>query len=163
MAGIQQAANTITGAPARFNIQKSIVEELQRDLAGEEATNLAYRQAAAIFERQAAGRAATPQQVEEFKQTLSQVPIKNREMFTRSANAVEGMSEKVRDQRATIRNQAERIYRAHQAVISKKSMSKALWGKSAEEIRADAKSGMFAQAAKDVKEEMKSGTTKTSR
>ena len=163
MAGFQQAANTITGAPARFNIQKSIVEELQRDLAGEQATNLAYRQATAIFERQAAGYAATPQQVEDFKQTLTQVPVANREMFTRSASAVEGMSEKVRDQRATIRNQAERIYRAHQAVINKKSMSKALWGKSAEEIRADAKSGMYAQAVKEVKEEMKSGTTQTSR
>ena len=163
MAGIQQAANTITGAPARFNIQKSIAEELQRDLAGEQATNLAYRQATAIFERQAAGYSATPQQVEEFKQTLTQVPVQNREMFTRSASAVEGMSEKVRDQRATIRNQAERIYRAHQAVLSKKSMSKALWGKSAEEIRADAKSGMYAQATKEAKEEMKSGTSKTSR
>ena len=42
-------------------------------------------------------------------------------------------------------------------------MSKALWGKSAEEIRAEAKSSMFAQAAKEVKEEMKRGTTQTSR
>ena len=163
MAGFQSAANTLTGAPARFNVQKSIVEELQRDLAGEQATNLAYRQAAAIFERQAAGYAATPQQVKDFKQTLTQVPVANREMFTRSASAVEGMSEKVRDQRATIRNQAERIYRTHQALINKKSMSKALFGKSAEEIRADAKSGMYAQAVKEVKEEMKSGTTQTSR
>lgn len=163
MAGIQSAVNAMVSAPANIHIKKNLAQELARDLAGEEATNLAYRQATAIFERQAAGYAATPQQVEDFKQTLTQVPVANREMFTRSANAVEGMSEKVRDQRATIRNQAERIYRAHQAVLSKKSMSKALWGKSAEEIRADAKSGMFAQAAKEVKEEMKSGTTKTSR
>ena len=163
MAGIQSAVNAMVSAPGNIHIKKNLAQELARDLAGEEATNLAYRQATAIFERQAAGYAATPQQVEDFKQTLNQVPIANREMFTRSANAVEGMSEKVRDQRATIRNQAERIYRAYQAVLSKKSMSKALWSKSAEEIRADAKSGMFAQAAKEVKEEMKSGTTKTSR
>ena len=39
MAGFQQAANTITSAPARFNVQKSIVEELQRDFAGEKAFN----------------------------------------------------------------------------------------------------------------------------
>lgn len=163
MAGFQNAANTIVGAPARLKVQKSIVDVLKTELAGEQATNLAYQQATAIFERQAAGHAATPKQVEDFKQTLTQVPIKNREMFTRSANAVEGMSNTVRDQRTTIRNQAERIYRARQALINKKSMSKALWGKSAEEIRADAKSGMFAQAAKEVKEEMKSGTTQTSR
>ena len=163
MAGFQSAANAVVSAPGNFHIKKNIAQELARDLAGEQATNLAYRQATAIFERQAAGYAATPQQVEEFKQTLTQVPVANREMFTRSASAVEGMSEKVRDQRATIRNQAERIYRAHQAVINKKSMSKALWGKSAEEIRVDAKSSMYAQAAKEVKEEMKSGTTQTSR
>lgn len=160
---IQSAVNAMVSAPGNIHIQKNLAQELARDLAGEEATNLAYRQATAIFERQAAGYAATPQQVEEFKRTLTQVPVKNREMFTRSTNAVEGMSEKVRDQRATIRNQAERIYRAHQALINKKSMSKALWGKSAEEIRADAKSAMFAQAAKEVKEEMKSGTSKASR
>ena len=160
---IQSAVNAMVSAPGNIHIQKNLAQELARDLAGEEATNLAYRQATAIFERQAAGYAATPRQVEEFKQTLDQVPVKNREMFTRSASAVEGMSNTVRDQRATIRNQAERIYRAHQAVLSKKSMSKALWGKSAEEMRAEAKSGMYAQAAKEVKEEMKSGTTKTSR
>ena len=160
---IQSAVNAMVSAPGNIHIQKNLAQELARDLAGEEATNLAYRQATAIFERQAAGYAATPRQVEEFKQTLDQVPVKYREMFTRSASAVEGMSNTVRDQRATIRNQAERIYRAHQAVLSKKSMSKALWGKSAEEMRAEAKSGMYAQAAKEVKEEMKSGTTKTSR
>ena len=163
MAGFQGAANAFVSAPGNIHIKKNFAQELARDLAGEEATNLAYQQATAIFERQAAGYAATPQQVEEFKQTLTQVPIKNREMFTRSASAVEGMSNTVRDQRATIRNQAERIYRAHQAVINKKSMSKALWGKSAEEIRANAKSSMFAQAVKEVKEEMKSGATQTSR
>ncbi len=163
MAGIQSAVNAMVSAPGNIHIKKNLAQELARDLAGEEATNLAYRQAVAIFERQAAGRAATPQQVEEFKQTLTQVPVNNKEMFTRSVDAVEGMSNTIRDQRATIRNQAERIYRAHQAVLTKKSMSKALWGKSAEEIRSEAKSGMFAQAAKEVKEEMNSGTTKTSR
>lgn len=145
MAGFQSAANAIVAAPSSIHIKKNLVQELKRDLAGEKATNLAYRQATAIFERQAAGYTPTAKQTEEFKNTLKEVPIENIEMFTKSASAIKGMSERIRDQRNTIRNQAERIYRAYQAVINKKSMSKALWSKSAEQIRAEAQNNMYAK------------------
>lgn len=158
---IQGAVNAAVSAPGSIHIKKNLAQELARDLAGEQATNLAYQQATAIFERQAAGFKATAQQAEEFKQTLKEVPVKNREMFTQSASAVEGMSETIRAQRSTIQNQAERIIGAYQAVINKKSMSRALFGKSSEELRTEAKTSMYAQGVRQAKEEMKNGKSQT--
>lgn len=158
---IQGAVNAAVSAPGNIHIKKNLAQELARDLAGEQATNLAYQQATEIFKRQAAGYAATAQQTEEFKQTLKEVPIKNRDMFTQSAGAVEGMSETIRTQRSTIQNQAERILGAYQAAINKKSMSRALWGKSAEELRAEAQTSIYAQGVKSAKEEMKNGKSQT--
>lgn len=165
---IQGAVNAAVSAPGNIHIKKNIAQDLARDLAGEQATNLAYQQATEIFRRQADGYAPTAQQIEKFEQTLKEVPVKNREMFTRSAGAVKDMSETIRTQKSTIRtqrstihNQAERIVGAYQAAINKKSMSRALWGKSAEELRAEAQTSIYAQGVKLAKEEMKNGKSQT--
>lgn len=159
----QSAVNTVVSAPSKFKLQKSLVQQLTRDLEGEQATNLAYQQATKIFKGQAGGYAPTAAQTETFKKTLEQVPVQNREMFEQSIGAVESMSEEVKTLRDINLKHLKQLGAAYNAAIAKKSIAKALWGQSAAELRAEANdpNNIFAQGVKAAKEELKNGKSKT--
>ena len=161
----QSAANTIVSAPGHFKFQKNLVQQLQRDLEGEQATNLAYQQATQLSKQYATGVKPNAEQEKQFKETLNQIPAKNRQMFTESINSLDAMSETIRDLRNTALNQADRITNAYDAIIAHKSISRALFDKSSAELRAKATdpNNIIAQGVKAAKEELKNGKTQTTR
>lgn len=154
MAGFQSAANTITGAPARFNVQKSIVESLQRDLAGERAFNAAVGAVSNIAKTQAAGQKAEASDVKAATDALEEVPIERRQALKDILGSQFDLSERARTMTANYRSAADRL-----VDIYKASPNAITWAKKGKEIR----QGPYYQAAKELMEEIRNGATETSR
>lgn len=150
MAGFQQAANTITGAPARFNVQKSIVEELQRDLAGEQAFNAAVGVVSRITKMQAEGRPAEDADLDSAMEAINKVPgNRKKDLFDILSNVdlavrANGMAadKYYRDRLVKLQNRLDEYEK-------RPNVPKAVAMTSSYDLQ--------------EKEEMKSGTTQTSR
>lgn len=76
MAGFQSAANTITGAPARFNVQKSIVDVLKTELEGEKATTAAYAGMQKMTRNLAQGHLPTTEEVKGLGEIVKNIQLK---------------------------------------------------------------------------------------
>lgn len=150
MAGFQQAANTITGAPARFNVQKSIVEELQRDLAGEKAFNSAVGAVSRITKVQAEGRPAEDADLDSAMEAIEKVPD------NRKKDLFDILSNVDLAQHAT-KMAADKYYRDRLVKLQKRLDEY--------EKRPNVPKAIAMTSSYDLqeKEELKSGTTQTSR
>lgn len=152
MAGFQQAANTITGAPARFNVQKSIVDVLKTQLAGEKATTAAYAGIQKMTATLAQGSMPTKEEVKSLGEIVKNVPAENREKFMASIEDMKAIGKQQALNEYRIANLRERLRERETELSIRKSIPTAI--------------GVIANQGelnRYEEEEMKSGTTQTSR
>lgn len=152
MAGFQQAANTITEAPARFNIQKSIVDALKTQLAGEKFTTAAYAGIQKMTRTLAQGIMPTKEEVESLGEIVKNVPTQNRERFKDSLNDMVAIGKQQALNEYRIANLRERLRERETELLIRKGIPTA--------IHTIANQG---ELNRYEEEEMKSGTTQTSR
>ena len=152
MAGFQQAANTITGAPARFNVQKSIVDVLKTQLAGEKATTEAYAGIQKMTNTLAQGRMPTKEEVKGLGEIVKNVPVENREKFLASIKDMVSVGKQQALNEYRINILRERLRERETELSIRKGIPTA--------IRNIANQG---ELNRYEEEEMKSGTTQTSR
>lgn len=152
MAGFQQAANTITGAPARFNVQKSIVDVLKTELAGEKATTAAYAGIQKMTRTLAEGTLPTVEEVKSLGEIVKNVPTENREKFKSSIDDMVLIGKQQALNEYRIANLTKRLHERETELSIRKGIPTA--------IRTIANQG---ELNRYEEEEMKSGTTQTSR
>lgn len=152
MAGFQQAANVITGAPARFNVQKSIVDVLKTQLAGEKATTAAYGGLQKMTATLARGEAPTAEELKGLGEIVKNVPVENREKFMASIEDMKAIGKQQALNEYRIANLRDRIRERETELSIRKGIPTA--------IRTIANQGALNRYEE---EEMKSGTTQTSR
>ena len=152
MAGIQQAANTITGAPARFNVQKSIVDVLKTQLEGEKATTAAYEGIQKMTATLARGEEPTKEELKGLGEIVKNVPAENRERFMASIEDMKAIGKQQALNEYRIANLRDRIRERETELSIRKGIPTA--------IRTIANQGALNRYEE---EEMKSGTTQTSR
>ena len=152
MAGFQQAANTITGAPAQFNIQKSIVDALKTQLEGEKATTAAYAGIQKMTSIMAQGRMPTRKEVKSLGEIVKNVPVENREKFMASIKDMTTIGKQQALNEYRIANLRERLRERETELSIRKGIPTA--------IRTVANQS---ELNRYEEEEMKSGTTQTSR
>ena len=150
MAGFQNAANAITGAPGRISAQSTILGQLKRDLAGEKAFNAAVGAVSRITKVQAEGRPAEDADLDSAMEEIKKVPD------NRKQDLFDILSNIDLAQHAT-KMAADKYYRDRLVKLQKRldeyekrpNVPKAIAMTSSYDLQA--------------KEEMKSGTTQTSR
>ena len=152
MAGFQSAANTITSSPARFNVQKSIVDALKTELAGEKATTEAYASIQKMTRNLAEGRMPTTEEVKGLGEIVKNVPAENREKFKSSIKDMVTIGKQRALNEYRIANLRERLSERETELSIRKGIPTA--------ISAIANQG---ELNRYEEEEMKSGTTQTSR
>ena len=152
MAGFQSAANTITGAPARFNVQKSIVDVLKTELEGEKATTAAYAGIQKMTSTLAQGRMPTREDLKGLGEIVKNVPAENKEKFMASIEDMKAIGRQQALNEFRIANLRERLRERETELSIRKGIPTAI--------------GVIANQAslnRYEEEEMKSGTTQTSR
>lgn len=152
MAVFQQAANAVTGAPARFNIQKSIVDVLKTELAGEKATTAAYEGIQKMTATLARGETPTSEELKGLGEIVENVPVKNREKFMASIEDMKAIGKQQALNEYRIANLKDRIRERETEMSIRKGIPPA--------IRIIANQNALNRYEE---EEMKSGTTQTSR
>ena len=152
MAGFQSAANTITGAPARFNVQKSIVDVLKTELAGEKATTAAYAGIQKMTRTLAQGHMPTKEEVKSLGEIVKNVPVENREKFMESIKDMTTIGKQQALNEYRIANLSERLRERETELSIRKGIPTA--------INTIANQN---ELNRYEEEEMKSGTTQTSR
>ena len=152
MAGFQQAANTITSAPARFNVQKSIVDVLKTELAGEKATTAAYEGIQKMTATLARGETPTKEELKGLGEIVKNVPVENREKFMASIEDMKAIGKQQALNEYRIANLRDRIRERETELSIRKGIPTA--------IRTIANQNALNRYEE---EEMKSGTTQTSR
>lgn len=145
MAGIQSAANSLVSAPAHVKISQNITELLKTELAGEKATNEAYGKMTNIFSRLANDEDISKEEIKEVGELLKKVPAKNREMFGQSLKSVQSLARSNISQQMRVSMLQDRLAE----YANRPNVPKAV--------------AMTSSYDLNVKEEMKSGTSKTSR
>ena len=152
MAGFQQAANAITSAPARFNVQKSMVDVLKTELEGEKATTAAYAGIQKMTKTLAQGSLPTAEEVKSLGEIVKNIPIKNREQFKSSIKDMVSIGKQQAVNEYRIANLRERLRERETELSIRKGIPTAI-------------STIANQNALNryEEEEMKSGTTQTSR
>lgn len=152
MAGFQSTANTITGAPARFNVQKSIVDVLKTELAGEKATTAAYAGIQKMTSTLAQGRMPTTEEVKSLGEIIKNVPAENKEKFMASIKDMTTIGRQQALNEFRIANLKERLRERETELSIRKGIPTAI--------------GVIANQGalnRYEEEEMKSGATQTSR
>ena len=163
MAGFQSAANTISGAPARFNVQKSIVDVLKTELAGEKATTAAYNNIANNTARIAKGETLSDEEFNETRELIKKIPETNRKAFSDAMDGVVNLGKAYASQKVKLNQRTYENISAIKAGVQRKSMLKALSGYSREELLNGGLEKYVERMREDMKEELKSGATQTSR
>lgn len=145
MAGIQSAVNAMVSAPGNIKITQNISDVLKKELADEKATTTAYSKMTNIFSRLANGEEVSKEEIREVGELIKQVPAQNREMFGQSLKSVQSLARTNVSQQMRISMLQDRLadYK------NRPNVPKAVAMTSSYDLNA--------------KEEMKSGTTKTSR
>ena len=163
MAGFQSAANTITGAPARFNVQKSIVDVLKTQLAGEKSTTEAYNTIANNTTRIAKGETLSDEEFNKTRELIKKIPETNRKAFSEAMSGVANLGKAYASQEIKLAQRTYENISAIKAGIQRKSMLKALSGYSREELLNGGLEKYMERIKDDMKGGIKSGTTQTSR
>lgn len=145
MAGIQSAVNAMVSAPAHVNIGKNVAEVLKTELAGEKVTKEAYGKMTNIFSRLANDEDVSKEEIKEVGELIKQVPAQNREMFGQSLKSVQSLARTNISQQMRISMLQDRL----SEYKNRPNVPKAVAMTSSYDLNA--------------KEEMKSGTAKTSR
>ena len=145
MAGFQSAANSVVSAPAHINIGKNITEMLKTELAGAKATNEAYGKMTNIFSRLANDEEVSKEEIKEVGELIKQVPKQNREMFGQSLKSVQSLARSNISQQMRVSILQDRLAE----YMNRPNVPKAV--------------AMTSSYDLNVKEEMKSGASKTSR
>ena len=152
MAGFQQAANTITSAPARFNVQKSIVDVLKTELEGEKATTEAYAGIQNMTKTLSQGSLPTAEEVKSLGEIVKNVPIKNREKFKSSIEDMVLIGKQQALNEYRIANLTNRLRERETELSIRKGIPTAILNIANQD-----------SLNRYEEEEMKSGTTQTSR
>ena len=152
MAGFQQAANTITSAPARFNVQKSIVDVLKTELEGEKATTEAYAGIQNMTKTLSQGSLPTAEEVKSLGEIVKNVPIKNREKFKSSIEDMVLIGKQQALNEYRIANLTNRLRERETELSIRKGIPTAILNIANQD-----------SPNRYEEEEMKSGTTKPSR
>lgn len=163
MAGFQQAANTITGAPARFNVQKSIVDVLKTQLAGEKATTDAYNTIANNTTRIAKGETLSDEELNKTRELIQKIPEPNRKAFSDAMEGVVNLGKGYTSQQIKLNERTQEKVNIIKAGLQRKSMLKAATGYSREELLAGGLDKVMQGIREDMKGGIESGTTQTSR
>lgn len=145
MAGIQSAVNAMVSAPGNIKITQNISDVLKKELADEKATTTAYGKMTNIFSRLANNEDVSKEEIKEVGELIKQVPAQNREMFGQSLKSVQSLARSNISQQMRVSMLQDRLAE----YMNRPNVPKAVAMTSSYDLNA--------------KEEMKSGTTKTSR
>ena len=145
MAGFQSAVNTITSAPARFNVQKSIVDVLKTELAGEKAFNTAVSAMSRMTKANAEGCPAEDADLDIAMEAMNKVPEDRRKELSDILRSTDELTDRARTAEGRLRKLQKRL----DEYEKRPNVPKAIAMTSSYDLQA--------------KEEMKSGTTQTSR
>lgn len=145
MAGIQSAVNAMVSAPGSIKITQNISDVLKKELADEKATTTAYGKMTNIFSRLANNEDVSKEEIKEVGELIKQVPAQNREMFGQSLKSVQSLARSNISQQMRVSMLQDRLAE----YMNRPNVPKAVAMTSSYDLNA--------------KEEMKSGTTKTSR
>lgn len=163
MAGFQQAANAVVSAPGRISAQSTIVGQLKRDLAGEQATTKAYQTIANATTRIAKGETVSDKELNEIRTQFQDVPEANRKDLLNTMKGVVGLGKAYTSQHLKLTRRIGEEVATIKAGLQRKNMLKAMTGYSREELLAGGLEKYMQGVQEDLKEELKSGTTQTSR
>ena len=152
MAGFQNAANTIVGAPAQLKFQKSIVDVLKTELAGEKATTAAYEGIQKMTATLARGGEPTKEELKGLGEIVKNVPVENREKFKAAIEDMKAIGKQQALYEYRLANLKDRIRERETELSIRKGIPPA--------IRNIANQN---ELNRYEEEEMKSGTTQTSR
>lgn len=145
MAGIQSAVNAMVSAPGNIKITQNISDVLKKELADEKATTTAYGKMTNIFSRLANNEDVSKEEIKEVGELIKQVPAQNREMFGQSLKSVQSLARSNISQQMRVSMLQDRLAE----YMNRPNVPKAVAMTSSYDLNA--------------KEEMKSGTTQTSR
>ena len=145
MAGIQSAVNAMVSAPGNIKITQNISDVLKKELADEKATTTAYGKMTNIFSRLANNEDVSKEEIKEVGELIKQVPAQNREMFGQSLKSVQSLARSNISQQMRVSMLQDRLAE----YMNRPNVPKAVAMTSSYDLNA--------------KEEMKSGTSKTSR
>lgn len=142
---IQSAVNAMVSAPGNIKITQNISDVLKKELADEKATTTAYGKMTNIFSRLANNEDVSKEEIKEVGELIKQVPAQNREMFGQSLKSVQSLARSNISQQMRVSMLQDRLAE----YMNRPNVPKAVAITSSYDLNA--------------KEEMKSGTTKTSR
>lgn len=152
MAGFQSAANAVVSAPGNIGRNKAFVDVLKTQLAGEKATTEAYEGIQKMTATLARGETPTKEELKGLGEIVKNVPVENREKFMASIEDMKAIGKQQALNEYRIANLKDRIRERETELSIRKGIPTA--------IRTIANQGALNRYEE---EEMKSGTTQTSR
>ena len=152
MAGFQSAANAVVSAPGNIGRDKAFVDVLKTQLAGEKATTAAYEGIQKMTATLARGEEPTKEELKGLGEIVKNVPAENRERFMASIEDMKAIGKQQALNAYRIANLRDRIRERETELSIRKGIPTA--------IRTIANQGALNRYEE---EEMKSGTTQTSR
>lgn len=152
MAGFQNAANAVVSAPGNIGRNKAFVDVLKTQLAGEKATTAAYEGIQKMTAALARGETPTSEELKGLGEIVKNVPVENREKFMASIEDMKAIGKQQALNEYRIANLRDRIRERETELSIRKGIPTA--------IRTIANQGALNRYEE---EEMKSGTTQTSR
>lgn len=152
MAGFQSAANAVVSAPGNIGRNKAFVDVLKTQLAGEKATTAAYEGIQKMTATLARGETPTAEELKGLGEIVKNVPVENREKFMASIEDMKAIGKQQALNEYRIANLRDRIRERETELSIRKGIPSA--------IRTIANQGALNRYEE---EEMKSGTTQTSR
>ena len=152
MAGFQSAANAVVSAPGNIGRNKAFVDVLKTQLAGEKATTAAYEGIQKMTATLARGETPTAEELKGLGEIVKNVPVENREKFMASIEDMKAIGKQQALNEYRLANLRDRIRERETELSIRKGIPPA--------IRTIANQNALNRYEE---EEMKSGTTQTSR
>ena len=152
MAGFQSAANAVVSAPGNIGGNKAFVNVLKTELAGEKATAAAYEGIQKMTATLARGETPTKEELKGLGEIFKNVPVENRDKFMASIENMKAIGKQKAINEYRIANLRDRIRERETELSIRKGIPTA--------IRIIANQDALNRYEE---EEMKSGTTQTSR